>query len=72
MKSKDKKESYWYTLQELKKTAKPTPTFAVDIEGNGVHRCFARAFLHQSLTHSEMVSLADGWEVTVRHVRLLQ
>ena len=26
MKSMDIKESYWYTLQELKKTAKPTPT----------------------------------------------
>lgn len=46
--------------------------FAVDIDGNGVHRCFERAFLHQSLAYSEMVSLEDGWEVTVRHVRLLQ
>ena len=46
--------------------------FAVDIEGNSVHRCMERAFLHQSLTYSEMVSLADGWELTVRRVRLLQ
>ena len=45
---------------------------AVGTEGNGVHRCFARAFQYQSLTYSEMVSLEDGWEVTVRHVRLLQ
>ena len=45
---------------------------AVDIEGNGVYKCMERAFLHQSLTHSEVVPLTDGWKVTVRHVRLLQ
>lgn len=46
--------------------------FAVDIDGNGAYRCMERAFLHQSLAYSEMVSLADGWELAVRHVRLLQ
>ena len=61
MKSKDKKEIYWCTLQELNKTAKPTPTFAVDIEGNGVHGCMERAFIHQPLTtQPEVVPLTDG------------
>ena len=45
---------------------------AVDVDGNGEYRCMERAFLHQSLTYSEMVSLVDGWELAVRHVRLLQ
>ena len=43
---------------------------AVDIDGNGVHRCFERAFIHQPLIPQG--SLIDGWKVTIRHVRLLQ
>lgn len=47
--------------------------FAVDIDGNGVHRCFERAFIHQPITaQPEVITLTDGWEITVRHVRLLQ
>lgn len=48
-------------------------SLAVDIEGNGVHRCMERAFIHLPLTaQSEVITLTDGWKVTVRHVRLLQ
>ena len=46
---------------------------AVDVDGNGGHRCFERAFIHLPLTSQpEVVSLTDGWKVTVRRVRLLQ
>ena len=44
--------------------------FAVDINGNGVHRCMERDFIHKPLVPQG--SLIDGWEVTIRHVRLLQ
>ena len=47
--------------------------FAVDIDGNGAYRCMERAFIHLPLTaQSEVITLTDGWKVTVRHVRLLQ
>ena len=46
---------------------------AIDVDGSGVHRCFERAFIHQPITaQPEVITLTDGWEVTVRHVRLLQ
>ena len=46
---------------------------AVDVDGNSGHRCFERAFIHLPLTaQSEVITLTDGWKVTVRHVRLLQ
>ena len=44
--------------------------FAVDTKDNGVLRCMERAFIHKPLIPQG--SLIDGWEVTVRHVRLLQ
>ena len=46
---------------------------AVDIDGNGIHSCMEEAFTHQPITaQPEVITLTDGWEVTVRHVRLLQ
>lgn len=47
--------------------------FAVDIDGNSVHSCMERAFIHLPLTaQSEVITLTDGWKVAVRRVRLLQ
>ena len=47
--------------------------FAVDIDGNGVYKCFERAFLHQLLTaRPDVLTLTDGWEGAIRHVRILQ
>ena len=47
--------------------------FAVDTEGNSVHNCAERAFLHQPITtQPEIIILTDGWEVGIKHVRLLQ
>ena len=43
------------------------------IDSNGKHMCFEIDLELQFLTtQPEIVNLADGWEVTVRHVRLLQ
>ena len=46
---------------------------AVDVDDYGVSRCAERAFLYQPLTtQPEVINLTDGWEVTIRHVSLLQ
>ena len=44
----------------------------VDVDDNNVYRCDERAFIHIIIAYSETVSLSDGWELAVKHVRLLQ
>lgn len=45
---------------------------AVDVDDNDVYKCAERAFIHKIIAYSETVSLSDGWELAVKHVRLLQ
>ena len=62
MKSMDIKESFWYTLQELNKTAKPTPALCLVqmlMNSKGVIYCTDCPYMfHQKVetnTHTEYI-----------------